>query len=145
MPYKNLEINVSSYTEKHPDVLSQYYKGFSTVDSLNRGNKLYDFDLIKQDILNHFNTRKGQRVMDPTFGTVIWDVLMEPLTEQIRELLQQDITAICNFDPRVYPTQIEINEYEQGYLIELTLVMKNTNQSSNMRLAFDQRIGLRVQ
>jgi phage baseplate assembly protein W len=145
MPYKNLEINVSSYNTNHTDALSQYYKGFSTVDPLNRGNKLYDFDIIKQDILNHFNTRKGQRVMNPTFGTIIWDVLMEPLTEQIRELLQQDITAICNFDPRVYPTQIEISEYEQGYLIELTLVMKNTNQSTNMRLAFDQNIGLRVQ
>lgn len=145
MPYKNLEINISSYNNNHTDALSQYYKGFSTVDPLNRGNKLYDFDIIKQDILNHFNTRKGQRVMNPTFGTIIWDVLMEPLTEQIRELLQQDITAICNFDPRVYPTQIEISEYEQGYLIELTLVMKNTNQSTNMRLAFDQNIGLRVQ
>lgn len=145
MPYKNLEINISSYNDTHTDALSQYYKGFSTVDPLNRGNKLYDFDIIKQDILNHFNTRKGQRVMNPTFGTIIWDVLMEPLTEQIRELLQQDITEICNFDPRVYPTQIEISEYEQGYLIELTLVMKNTNQSTNMRLAFDQNIGLRVQ
>jgi phage baseplate assembly protein W len=145
MPYKNLEINVSSYNNNHTDALSQYYRGFSTVDPLNRGNKLYDFDIIKQDILNHFNTRKGQRVMNPTFGTIIWDVLMEPLTEQIRELLTQDVTAICNFDPRVYPTQIEINEYEQGYLIELTLVMKNTNQSTNMRLAFDQNIGLRVQ
>jgi phage baseplate assembly protein W len=145
MPYKNLEINISSYNDNHTDALSQYYRGFSTVDPLNRGSKLYDFDIIKQDILNHFNTRKGQRVMNPTFGTIIWDVLMEPLTEQIRELLTQDVTAICNFDPRVYPTQIEINEYEQGYLIELTLVMKNTNQSSNMRLAFDQNIGLRVQ
>jgi phage baseplate assembly protein W len=145
MPYKNLEINISSYNNNHTDALSQYYKGFSTVDPLNRGNKLYDFDIIKQDILNHFNTRKGQRVMNPTFGTIIWDVLMEPLTEQIRELLTQDVTAICNFDPRVYPTQIEINEYEQGYLIELTLVMKNTNQSTSMRLAFDQNIGLRVQ
>lgn len=145
MPYKNLELNISSYNNNHTDSLSQYYKGFSTVDPLNRGNKLYDFDIIKQDILNHFNTRRGQRVMNPTFGTIIWDVLMEPLTEQIRELLTQDINTICNFDPRVYPTQIEINEYEQGYLIELTLVMKNTNQSTNMRLAFDQNIGLRVQ
>jgi phage baseplate assembly protein W len=145
MPYKNLEINISSYNDNHTDALSQYYKGFSTVDPLNRGSKLYDFDIIKQDILNHFNTRKGQRVMNPTFGTIVWDVLMEPLTEQIRELLTQDVTTICNFDPRVYPTQIEINEYEQGYLIELTLVMKNTNQSTTMRLAFDQNIGLRVQ
>lgn len=145
MPYKNLEINVTNYSDRHPNKESQFYKGFSTVDPTNRGAKLYDFDLIKQDILNHFNTRKGQRVMNPSFGTIIWDLLMEPLTEQIRQLLTKDITDICNFDPRVYPTQIKINEYEQGYLVEITLAMKNTDQSSVLRLVFDQKIGLRVQ
>lgn len=145
MPYKNLEINVVDYSERNPQKTSQYYRGFSTVDPTNRGSKLYDFDLVKQDIINHFNTRKGERVMNPTFGTIIWDIIMEPLTEQVRQLLIKDINDICNFDPRVYPSQIQINEYEQGYLIELTLVMKNTNQSSVLRLAFDQKIGLRVQ
>lgn len=145
MPYKNIEINVSKYNERFTSSLQQFYKGFSTVDPANRSNKLYDFDLINQDILNHFNTRKGQRVMNPEFGTIIWDVLMEPLTEQIKELLTKDITAISSFDPRVYPSQIKINEYEQGFLIELTLVMKDTDQSSTMKLAFDQKVGLRVQ
>jgi phage baseplate assembly protein W len=142
MPYKNLEINPTNYSERHVEKLSHYYKGFSTVAS--PSGKLYDFDLVKQDILNHFNTRKGQRVMNPQFGTIIWDVLMEPLTPQIRELLTQDINTIASFDPRVYPTQIKINEYDQGYLIELSLSMKNTNQTTELRLAFDQKIGLRV-
>jgi phage baseplate assembly protein W len=145
MPYKNLEITPVNYSEQHTDKLSQFYKGFSTVNPTNRGSKLYDFDLIKQDILNQFNTRKGQRVMNPTFGTIIWDILMEPLTPQIKDLLTQDINTICNFDPRVYPLEIKINEYPQGYLIEITLAMKNTNQSSVLKLAFDQKIGLRVQ
>jgi phage baseplate assembly protein W len=145
MPYKNTEINISNYNDRFTSAFQQFYKGFSTSDSSNRSNKLYDFDLIKQDILNHFNTRKGQRVMNPEFGTIIWDVLMEPLTEQVKELLTKDITTISSFDPRVYPSQIKINEYEQGFLIELTLVMKNTDQSSTMQLAFDQKVGLRVQ
>lgn len=145
MPYKNTEINVEKYNSQHTEQLSQVYKGFSTVDVANYGGKLYDFDLIKQDILNHFNTRKGERLMNPTFGTIIWDLLMEPLTEEIRDLLTTDVTDICNFDPRVYPSQIKINEYEQGYLIEITLNLKNTDQSEVMQLAFDQRIGLSVQ
>jgi phage baseplate assembly protein W len=145
MPYKNLEINVSNYNPQFTDAFQQFYKGFSTVDPLNTSGKLFDFDLIKQDILNHFNTRKGQRVMNPEFGTIIWDVLMEPLTENVKELLTKDITTIASSDPRVYPSQIKINEYEQGFLIELTLVMKNTNQSTSMRLAFDQKLGLRIQ
>lgn len=145
MPYKNLEINPVKYNENFTIKKQQVYKGFSTVDSTNRGSKLYDFDLIKQNILNHFNTRKGSRVMNPEFGTIIWDLLMEPLTEQVNNLLQQDIKTICNFDPRVYPLQININEYEQGYLVEITLKIKNTDQTSVLRLAFDQKLGLRSQ
>ena len=129
MPYKNLEINVTDYNSRHTDRLTHYYKGFSTTNPDNRGSKLYDFELIKQDILNHFNTRKGQRVMNPTFGTIIWDLLMEPLTPNIRNLLTKDIETVCTADPRVYPTQLQINEYEQGYLIDVVLVMKNTPRS----------------
>jgi phage baseplate assembly protein W len=145
MPYKNLEITTANYSNQHTDKLSQFYKGFSTVNPTNRGSQMYDFDLIKQDLLNQFNTRKGQRVMNPTFGTIIWDILMEPLTPQIKELLTQDINTICNSDPRTYPLEIVINEYPQGYLIEITLAMKNTNETSTLKLAFDQKIGLRVQ
>jgi hypothetical protein len=70
---------------------------------------------------------------------------MEPLTEQIKELLQRDIETICSFDERAYPLQIDINEYEQGYLVEITLALKNTDESTTLRLAFDQKVGLRVQ
>lgn len=145
MPYKNLEINPVQYSVQHTDQVSQFYKGFSTVSPSNRGSKLYDFDLVKQNILNQFNTRKGQRVMNPKFGTIVWDLLMEPLTVQTRDLLTKDITAICKYDPRVYPLQISINEYPQGYIVEIVLMMKETNQSSVLKLAFDQKVGLKVQ
>ncbi len=145
MPYKNLEINPVKYNQNFTQKTQQIYKGFSTVDPNNRGAKLYDFDLIKQDILNHFNTRRGSRVMNPEFGTIIWDLLMEPLTENVRRLLENDITAICSYDPRAYPIQIDINEYEQGYLVEITLNLRNTDQTALLRLAFDQKIGLQVQ
>ena len=145
MPYKNLEINPANYNSQHTNKLTHYYKGFSTVNPDNRGSTLYDFNLIKQNILNHLNTRKGQRVMNPKFGTIIWDILMEPLTLQIRNALTKDIEEICTFDPRVYPTQIQINEYEQGYVIDIILVMKNTNESDTIKLTFDQKIGLTLE
>jgi len=145
MPYKNLEINPTNYNSQHTNKLTHYYKGFSTVNPDNQGSTLYDFNLIKQNILNHLNTRKGQRVMNPKFGTIIWDILMEPLTLQVRNALTKDIEEICTFDPRVYPTQIQINEYEQGYVIDIILVMKNTDQSEVIKLTFDQKIGLSLQ
>ena len=145
MPYKNIELTPANYNLQNTSRQSQFYKGFSTVDSTNQSSKLYDFDLIKQDILNHFNTRKGSRVMNPAFGTIVWDLLMEPLTEQVREALTEDIKTICSFDPRVYPLQLKINEFEQGYLIEITLAMKNTDQTTTLRLQFDQQLGLIVE
>jgi phage baseplate assembly protein W len=121
---------------------SHFYKGFSSVGDTSFGTRLYDFELVKQDIINNFNTRKGERLMDPEFGCVIWDLLMEPLTDGVREQLTSDITAICNKDPRVYPTQIQLTELDSGFLLELTLVLKQTDQSSLLRLTFDQSIGL---
>jgi phage baseplate assembly protein W len=145
MPYKNIVIGNSSAVTQNVTQQSQFYKGFSTQDSTNLGSKLYDFDLIKQDIINMFRTRKGERLMNPNFGSIIWDLLMEPLTDEVREVLQQDITTICNFDPRVTPTQIDLTEYPDGYILELTLLLVGTDQSSNMKLSFNQEVGLTVQ
>lgn len=145
MPYKNTEINSESSVFQQPVKSSHFYKGFSSIDPTNSGARLYDFELIKQDIINHFNTRKGERVMSPRFGSIIWDLLMEPLTDDIREALNQDITEICNSDPRATPTQISLVEYESGYIVEITLLLTGTDLSSSLRLAFDQKIGLIVQ
>lgn len=145
MAYKKVEINNVSVATQTVQQTSHFYKGFSSVDETTANTQLYDFDLIKQDIINHFKTKKGERLMNPNFGSIIWDLLMEPLTPDVRTALKEDVNAICTFDPRVTPTQMDITEYESGFLLELTLVMNTTNESTNMRLAFDQSIGLQVQ
>jgi hypothetical protein len=145
MPYKSLVVTNANAIPQQPVKTAQFYMGFSSQNPANTTSRLYDFDLIKQDILNQFNTRKGERVMNPEFGSIIWDVLMEPLTDQITQALNKDITTICNSDPRVIPTQINIKEFQSGYLIEITLQLTGTDQSSNMILTFDQNAGLTVQ
>ena len=145
MPYKNLEITSIGSPKHKSQKQSQFYRGFSTTNSKNRGTAIYDFELIKQDLINHFGTRKGSRVMNPEFGTIIWDIIMEPMVPQLKDILLDDITTICNQDPRVYPTQIDVREYEKGFLVEITLVLKDTDESDVLKLAFDQKIGLSVQ
>ena len=145
MPYKNLVITNSSPAQAVIQNRSHSYVGFSTVNSKNSGNKLYDFELIKQDLINYFSTRQGERVMNPEFGSVIWSLMFEPLTDATRQLIQEDILKICNSDPRIYPSQIDVREYDKGYMIELTLVTKSSNQSSNLILTFDQQNGLSTQ
>ena len=142
MAYKNLVINPVKYSTVQTQKLSQFYKGFSTLDETSRSVKLYDFELIKQDILNQFNTRKGERVMNPTFGTIIWDLLFEPLTSTTKQQLADDINRILTSDPRATPTKINIVDEQYGFLIEITLVLNGTDISENMRLTFDRNVGL---
>ncbi len=142
MAYKNLVITPPQLKNVSKTKTSQFYKGFSTVDESTNNVNLYDFDLIKQDILNQFNTRKGERVMYPNEGTIIWDLIFEPLTSDVRQLIADDIDKIVNSDPRVTPTLINIVEQDYGFLLELTLTYVGTDVSENMILSFDRSSNL---
>jgi phage baseplate assembly protein W len=142
MPFKSLEINPTKYREENLVNKVQIYKGFSTVNSSSISSKLYDFDLIKQDLLNQLYIRKGERVMSPGFGTIIWDILFDPLTEETKRLISEDLFSILTSDPRVVPTKINVDEFDNGLTIEVELTVVNTNQVENLRLTFDRTIGL---
>ena len=112
------------------------YKGFSTVGRT-KNYRLTDFDLVKQDILNHFYIRKGEKLMNPKFGTIIWNVLHEPFTDDLKSVIQEDIKSIATYDPRVSFDNIVVTEYDQGIQILLELRYLQTDQSSLRNLQFD--------
>ena len=114
------------------------YKGFSTISSDANSFALYDLSLIKQDILNHFHIRQGERLENPEFGTIIWDCLFEPLTEEIKSVIQKNVETIINYDPRVVPDQIIVTSYESGIQIECRLTYLPYNISETLQLKFDQ-------
>ena len=61
------------------------YKGFNSKES-SKNYKIYDIDLVKQDLINHFYIRKGEKLENPEFGTIIWDMLFEQFTEDVKEM-----------------------------------------------------------
>jgi hypothetical protein len=67
------------------------------------------------------------------------------LTDDTTELLKNDIKTICTADPRVIPTQMDLTEYQEGYLLELTLQVVGTDQSDDMRISFNRTTGISVQ
>ena len=71
------------------------YKGFDSKNS-KKNFKSYDIDLVKQDILNHFYIRKGEKLENPRFGTIIWDIIFEPFTQEVRELVANNVEEIIN-------------------------------------------------
>jgi len=115
------------------------YRGFSTKNK-NKNFKLTDYELIKQDLINQFNTRRGERVMNPDFGTNIWDLLFDPFTEELKTSIQDDIVRIARSDPRIAIEQATITDYQHGIQIELEIRVVDTNQLDTMVLTFDQRL-----
>ena len=118
------------------------YKGFSTISPDASSFALYDLALIKQDILNHFHIRQGEKLNDPTFGTVIWDVLFEPLTEELKQLVAKNVEDIINYDPRVRADQVIITQYDSGLQIECRLTYLPYYIQEAIQLKFDQANGL---
>lgn len=114
------------------------YKGYNTVNNDTTKTRLEDAELIKRDLANHFNIRKGEKLMRPDFGTIIWDALFEPLTEDLRDAIVEDVTQIVNYDPRLIVEGILVDEYEQGILVEARVRYRNTNQVETLKLLFDQ-------
>lgn len=121
---------------------SKTYKGFSTVSTAAESYALYDLYLIKQDIVNHFNTRMGERLENPNFGTIIWDVIFEPLTDDIIDVITKDVETVINYDPRVRAEQIIVTAYETGLQVECTLVYYPYNIQELIQFRFDQSNGL---
>jgi len=113
------------------------YNGFSTVGR-NKHFRITNFELVKQDLINHFNVRKGEKVMNPDFGTIIWDTLFEPLDEDTKNTIAQDIRRIIASDPRVAAQNIIITQFEKGLQIEIELIYISSNQTSTLALTFNQ-------
>ena len=127
------------------NIVPKMYKGFSTVNTSTENFGLYDMELVKQDLINHFHVRQGERLMNPAFGTIIWDLLYEPLTDNLKELITQNVNEIINYDPRIQANQVVVTSYETGIQIECTLTYLPYNISQGMQLRFDQSNGLLAQ
>jgi phage baseplate assembly protein W len=123
----------------------QRYRGFSTISGTTQNFALYDFELIKQDLMNNFHIRQGERLMNPTYGTIIWDLLFEPLTDQVKHLILEDVNNIFNNEPRVRAGNIVITPYDTGLQIQCTLTYLLYNIQDRMKLQFDQANGLNAQ
>ena len=113
------------------------YRGFSSSES-NKNFKLYDINLVKQDLINHFYIRKGEKLENPDFGTVIWDMLFEPFTPDVKEIIAKDVEAIVNYDPRITVQEVQIDSTDQGMRIQVELIYRPFNITEKMTLDFDK-------
>ena len=136
------KINIQGNNETQVAPKSKTYKGFSTVSPSAESFALYDLFLIKQDLLNHFHIRLGEKLENPEFGTIIWDVLFDPLTDELKEMITKNVETIVNYDPRIRADQIIVTAYEKGIQIECVLIYFPYNIQEFIQFRFDQENGL---
>ena len=116
--------------------MATLFKGFSTVDKIRAPYTLTDAELVKRDLLNHFYTRIGERIMRPSFGSVIWDYLMEPEDPETQEIIKEDIERIVNSDPRVEYLETNILVLDHTIQAEVKIRYKLLNSEDTLFLEY---------
>tara|TARA_B110000971_G_scaffold212111_1_gene241155 strand:+ start:368 stop:781 length:414 start_codon:yes stop_codon:yes gene_type:complete len=119
------------------------FKGFSS-RAEQKNFKLYDFEVAKQDLINRLSVRKGERVENPEFGTIIYDAIFEPFTEALKQAILEDVTANLNGDPRISTNEITVREADKGIAIEASITYVPLNITEKMSFNFDENSLLRL-
>ena len=118
------------------------YKGYSTVNRDFGPFSITDRDLIIQDLLNHLNIRKGEKLHNPNFGTIIWNRLFEPLTTALKNEIKADIDRIISYDPRfsvVSDTLIQDSPDGMGLLLNFSLQFADESKVVDLSVMFDKQ------
>lgn len=118
---------------------TQLFRGFSSFERTNPKTEIVDIELIKRDILNHFHTIKGERVMRPNFGSIIWDMLFEPFDDLVREAIVSDVQNIIAQEPRVELQNLDVSEFEQGLRVDVEVLYVPFNVVGTFDIEFDRR------
>lgn len=116
------------------------FKGYSTVDKTWGNFKLYDIELAKRDLLNEFYTRQGERLMSPQFGSIVWDLLFDPLTDETIDAIRADCLRIVTKDPRLDLLNIDIVDNEHTIIVSIILRYVPTATETELVAVFNRNL-----
>lgn len=119
------------------------YRGFSSFKFEETGSFLItDVELIKTDLMNHIFTRRGERVMMPTYGTSIPDLVFDPLDEDLVETVSDEIRSVVDFDPRVSLISLDVvPDYDNNLLtasLAVFYIELNVSDSFNFNIILNE-------
>ena len=101
----NLVINLSTITpnnngELYKDIKAKLPTDFSPTVNTNA---------VKQSLNNIFTWRKGQRILNPAFGNIIYEYLYEPINGLTTKNLRAGILQMLSVEPRINVISMDIN------------------------------------
>ena len=116
------------------------FKGFTTLDRVKAPFTITDQELIKRDLLNEFYTKQGERVMRPNFGSIIWDLLMDPNDVDLAKSVEEDIKRIVDKERRVEHVRTTVYLSEHAISADVELRYLPFDNVESLFLLFEQQI-----
>ena len=139
---KNLYKRVSVAPAKTEDLSKNKvaYRGFSTTDITRDSYNLYNFEIVKQDIVNHFHIRKGEKWTNPDFGSDLPFYVFQPLDESTIDLINTEVLTIVSNDPRfeLNSSKVNVQSDAQAITIIVQLIYLPTTTATELQVKFDR-------
>ena len=76
--------------------------------------------------------------MLPEFGSIVWDMLFEPLDEKTKDLIDEDVRSIISNDPRWTLQSVTITEEPNALNIEAIVTYNPSGEDVILPLKYDK-------
>lgn len=118
------------------------YIGYSSYEfQKNKSFTLTDVQLVELDLLNQIYTRRGSRVMMPTYGTLIPELVFEPLDEETISTIESELITVFQTDPRVSLITMSVTPNFDTYTVTVVAVLNyielNVTQPFQLNIQFE--------
>jgi len=122
-----------SYADLHLDLELNSYMSDKTVGTSKNAQDLklsYDENAIYNSIRNIFNTKKGQKILAPTFGLDLEQYLFENISKENGELIGTTIfEELSLYEPRITVDNVDIvaRPEQNEYKISISITIPSLN------------------
>jgi len=114
--------------------------GYTTTLNDFTSTTLTNLDLAKQDLINHFHIRKGEKWTNPDFGSDLPFYVFQPLDESTIDLINTEVLTIVSNDPRFELNSSKVNVQSDAHTITIIvqLIYLPSTTATELQVKFDR-------
>jgi phage baseplate assembly protein W len=102
--------------------------GSTTVQPrIGRKYALSDQNLVIRDLLNALSIKQGDKVGQPTYGTILWSYIFEPSTQETQQAIEDEVRRVISLDPRIILNSVGVYIQENGVLLQIEMAFSPFN------------------